>query len=89
MLLLCYSFDLICFSLSQVIHQERRGDYLGKTVQIVPHATDMVQRWLKEVAEVSVDGTGATPEVCLIEVSFCCCDQYNCTDLHHARFLHW
>jgi hypothetical protein len=51
-----------------VISQERRGDYLGKTVQMVPHATDLVQNWLKEVAAISVDGTGASPDVCLIEV---------------------
>ena len=37
-------------------------------MQIVPHATDAVQQWLKEVAEISVDGTGATPDVCLVEV---------------------
>jgi CTP synthase len=29
----------------EVIFQERRGDYLGKTVQIVPHATDRIQEW--------------------------------------------
>jgi CTP synthase len=52
----------------EVIHQERRGDYLGKTVQIVPHATDMVQSWLKEVSKKPVDGTGIEPDVCLIEV---------------------
>lgn len=55
----------------QVISQERRGDYLGKTVQMVPHATDMVQRWIEEVASVTVDGTGAVPDVCLVEVSAC------------------
>jgi len=52
----------------EVIRQERRGDYLGKTVQIVPHATDMVQTWLQEVAKISVDGTGLSPDVCLVEV---------------------
>lgn len=52
----------------EVLKRERRGDYLGKTVQIVPHATDMVQSWIKEVAKISVDGTGLTPEVCLVEV---------------------
>ena len=52
----------------EVIHSERRGDYLGKTVQIVPHATDMVQSWIKEVAKRTVDGTGIEPDVCLIEV---------------------
>jgi hypothetical protein len=35
---------------------------------MVPHATDLVQNWLKEVAAISVDGTGASPDVCLIEV---------------------
>ena len=52
----------------EVIHQERRGDYLGKTVQIVPHATDMIQSWIKDVSKRPVDGTGLEPEVCLIEV---------------------
>jgi CTP synthase len=52
----------------EVINQERRGDYLGKTVQIVPHATDMVQSWIKEVARNTVDGSGLVPDVCLIEV---------------------
>lgn len=58
----------------QVISQERRGDYLGKTVQIVPHATNLVQKWIKEVAQISVDGTGEVPDVCLVEVraSLCC-----------------
>jgi hypothetical protein len=26
-----------------VINKERRGDYLGKTVQVVPHITDAIQ----------------------------------------------
>jgi CTP synthase len=26
-----------------VIQRERRGDYLGKTVQVVPHVTDTIQ----------------------------------------------
>lgn len=26
-----------------VIERERRGDYLGKTVQVVPHITDAIQ----------------------------------------------
>ena len=31
---------------SQVIHAERRGDYLGKTVQVIPHVTDAIQDWI-------------------------------------------
>lgn len=30
-----------------VINKERRGDYLGKTVQIVPHITDEIKRNIK------------------------------------------
>jgi CTP synthase len=52
----------------EVINAERRGDYLGKTVQIVPHVTDMIQSWIKEVSKRTVDGTGIEPDVCLIEV---------------------
>lgn len=57
-----------------MIKRERRGDYLGKTVQIVPHVTDMIQNWIKEVSKISVDGSGATPDLCLVEVRwiFCC-----------------
>lgn len=51
-----------------VIQKERRGDYLGKTVQIVPHLTDVIQDWIREVAHLPVDGSTQVPEVCLIEV---------------------
>lgn len=32
-----------------VIDKERRGDYLGKTVQIVPHITDEIKRHIKSL----------------------------------------
>lgn len=51
-----------------MIKRERRGDYLGKTVQMVPHVSDMIQSWIKEVSKISVDGTGQVPDVCLVEV---------------------
>ncbi len=31
----------------EVIEKERRGDYLGKTVQIIPHVTDEIKRRIK------------------------------------------
>ena len=34
-----------------VIDKERRGDYLGKTVQIVPHITDEIKRNVKKLGE--------------------------------------
>lgn len=30
-----------------VINKERKGDYLGKTVQVIPHITDEIKRWIK------------------------------------------
>ncbi len=34
-----------------VINKERRGDYLGKTVQIIPHITDEIKRRIKILGE--------------------------------------
>jgi CTP synthase len=51
-----------------VIEKERRGDYLGKTVQVVPHLTDALQDWIQRVAKVPVDEMGEEPEVCVIEL---------------------
>eukprot|EP01082_Thalassiosira_pseudonana_P007515 g6688.t1 g6688 contig23:1029954-1030578(+) len=42
----------------KVISKERRGDYLGKTVQVVPHITDEIQSWIEEVAQIPVDDQG-------------------------------
>jgi CTP synthase len=47
---------------STVIDKERRGEYLGKTVQIIPHITEEIK---KRIRQVSRDG-GC--EICLIEV---------------------
>lgn len=52
----------------EVIHQERRGDYLGKTVQIVPHGTDKIQEWIAQISTKAVDASHSEPDVCLIEV---------------------
>lgn len=52
----------------QVIKRERRGDYLGKTVQVVPHVSNAIQDWLERVAHISPDGLPGAPDVCLVEV---------------------
>ncbi|XP_033221886.1 CTP synthase-like isoform X4 [Belonocnema kinseyi] len=49
-----------------VIEKERRGEYLGKTVQVVPHITDAVQEWVERVANHSVSEDGNKPEVITI-----------------------
>jgi CTP synthase len=36
-----------------VINKERRGEYLGKTVQVIPHITDEIKRRIKIVASKS------------------------------------
>ncbi len=36
-----------------VLDKERRGDYLGKTVQVIPHVTDEIQNRIHQVAEAS------------------------------------
>lgn len=51
-----------------VIDKERRGDYLGKTVQVVPHITDAIQEWIEHVSLISVDGSGESADVCVIEL---------------------
>ncbi|KAJ8440380.1 hypothetical protein Cgig2_012816 [Carnegiea gigantea] len=51
-----------------VIDRERRGDYLGKTVQVVPHITDAIQDWIERVAKTAVDGLDGPPDVCVIEL---------------------
>ncbi|PYJ07834.1 MAG: CTP synthetase [Verrucomicrobia bacterium] len=36
-----------------VISRERRGDYLGKTVQVIPHVTDEIKNRIREVSDES------------------------------------
>ncbi|HHT9132120.1 MAG TPA: CTP synthetase, partial [Candidatus Tripitaka californicus] len=38
-----------------VINKERRGEYLGKTVQIVPHITNEIKECIRKVATPGVD----------------------------------
>ncbi len=48
---------------AEVIRRERRGDYLGGTVQVIPHITDEIKRRIKLVGEgvdVVIVETGGT-----------------------------
>ncbi len=50
---------------SEVIARERRGDYLGATVQVIPHITDAI----KEAITGNFDqGGGKAPDFALIEI---------------------
>jgi CTP synthase len=51
---------------SEVIAKERRGEYLGDTVQVIPHITDEIKRRITAVA--SSDGTAHRPDVVITEV---------------------
>tara|TARA_B100001540_G_scaffold284379_1_gene276640 strand:- start:434 stop:2077 length:1644 start_codon:yes stop_codon:yes gene_type:complete len=53
---------------SKVIEAERRGDYLGKTVQVIPHITDEIQNWIERVAHMPADGMEGAPDACIIEL---------------------
>lgn len=46
----------------RVIEKERKGEYLGKTVQVIPHVVDEIQDWIQRVAE------RANVDVCIIEL---------------------
>lgn len=35
----------------QVIKKERRGEYLGKTVQVIPHVTNEIKDWIKSASK--------------------------------------
>ena len=51
---------------SEVIAKERRGEYLGDTVQVIPHITDEIKRRIRAMAE--PDDEGRTPDVVVTEV---------------------
>jgi CTP synthase len=47
---------------NSVIEKERRGDYLGATVQVIPHITNEIKAHIKRVAE------AARTDICIVEV---------------------
>ncbi len=46
----------------EVIKKERKGEYLGKTVQMVPHITDVIKDRVRKIANKS------KAEICLVEI---------------------
>ena len=45
-----------------VIEKERRGDYLGKTIQVIPHITDEIKRAIRAVTDAH------EPDVLIVEI---------------------
>ncbi len=48
-----------------VLDKERRGDYLGKTVQVIPHVTNEIQEFVKRGAAF---GTADAVDVAIVEI---------------------
>ena len=48
-----------------VLDKERRGDYLGKTVQVIPHVTNEIQEFVKRGASF---GTPEAVDVAIVEI---------------------
>ncbi|GAB1234605.1 CTP synthase [Ferrigenium sp. UT5] len=48
-----------------VIRKERRGEYLGKTVQVIPHITNEIQNFVERGAAASLDGKA---DVAIVEI---------------------
>jgi CTP synthase len=48
-----------------VLEKERRGDYLGKTVQVIPHVTNEIQDFIKRGARF---GTAEAVDVAIVEI---------------------
>lgn len=53
---------------NNVITKERRGDYLGKTVQIVPHICDEIKSCIDIASKIPTDGQKDCPDICVIEL---------------------
>ena len=66
-----------------VINKERRGDYLGKTVQIVPHITDEIKRNIKLL------GTKNEYDVVITEIGGTVGDIESLPFIEAVRQLRW
>ena len=66
-----------------VINKERRGDYLGKTVQIVPHITDEIKRAVKAL------GTTGEYDFVITEIGGVVGDIESLPFLEAVRQLRW
>ncbi len=66
-----------------VIEKERRGDYLGKTVQIIPHITDEIKRRIKLV------GSGNIFNIVITEIGGTVGDIESLPYIESVRQLKW
>ena len=73
-----------------VIDRERRGDYLGKTIQVVPHITDEIKhRMLREGLYTEKTGKNAAPDFVITEVGGTIGDIESAPFMEAIRQLRW
>ena len=51
----------------KIINDERKGKYIGQTVQIIPHVTNKIQELIENTSNIIVNGRD-NPEICIIEL---------------------
>ncbi len=66
-----------------VINKERKGDYLGKTVQVIPHITDEIKRRIKIV------GSGNRFDIVITEIGGTVGDIESLPYIEAVRQLKW
>ncbi len=66
-----------------VINKERKGDYLGKTVQVIPHITDEIKRRIKIV------GSGNKFDIVITEIGGTVGDIESLPYIESVRQLKW
>ena len=66
-----------------VIQKERRGEYLGKTVQVIPHITDEIKRRIKQL------GSKGCYDVCIVEIGGTVGDIESLPYIEAIRQLKW
>jgi CTP synthase len=66
-----------------VINKERRGDYLGKTVQVIPHITDEIKR------RITLLGKGGKYDIIITEIGGTVGDIESLPYIEAVRQLRW
>ncbi len=78
-----------------VIDRERRGDYLGKTIQVVPHITDEIKRCMlredeqQEMQQADSGMPGMAPDFVITEVGGTIGDIESAPFMEAIRQLRW
>ncbi|MBR2202930.1 MAG: CTP synthase [Prevotella sp.] len=72
-----------------VIDKERRGDYLGHTIQVVPHITDEIKQRIKHLATIDDNAPSGAPDFIITEIGGTIGDIESAPFLEAIRQLKW